>query len=63
MPDAERRAVTDRLQTEVLALRWLALEESPRLLVTETLMLLWANGAARCAFDAATDVTLRDGVV
>ncbi|PSJ43252.1 hypothetical protein C7I55_02420 [Sphingomonas deserti] len=63
MPDAEPVPVAERPKAESLALRWLALEETARLLVTNTLELLWANGAARCAFDAATDLALRDGVL
>jgi DNA-binding CsgD family transcriptional regulator len=63
MPDVERLPAMELPKPESLALRWLALEEAARLLVTDTLILLWANGAARCAFDAATDLALREGVL
>lgn len=63
MPDAEPLSAADWPKVELLALRWLALEETPHLLVSDTLMLLWANGAARCAFDSASDLALRDGLV
>lgn len=46
-----------------LALGWLEREEVARVLVSEDLRLLWANGAARKSLADETDLELRDNVL
>jgi DNA-binding CsgD family transcriptional regulator len=48
---------------ERLALHWLTLDEISRVLVDETLRLLWANEAAKRSFEAKVNLELRDGAI
>lgn len=70
-PPAGARVVAARIRSAPhapttspdLALTWLDLEPQPRLICTQALELVWANGAAHAALGNGDDLELRDGVV